>query len=81
MKKQQLLKWRYYTPKKGKKIVSLMRYNEWISIYPKEVLYAHESHEDILFGAGLERCEGVKVFKTKKAALKAKNNFYIRPTE
>ena len=78
---KKVLKWNYYTPKKGKKLVSLMRYGEWVTVYPKEVIYAHESHEDVLFGAGLEKCSGVKVYKTKKAALKGKNNSYLRPTE
>lgn len=62
-------------------MVSLMRYSEWVIIYPREVIYAHVSHEEMLIAAGLERCDGVKVYKTKREALKAKGNLFVKPTE
>lgn len=62
-------------------MVSIMRYGEWLMVYQKEVILAHTSHEDMLLAAGLERCNGVKVYRTKKAALQGKNNYYIHPTE
>lgn len=79
--KHKIFQWKYYTPKKGKRMVTLMRYGEWLTVYRKEVFLAHESHENILFGAGLEPCEGVKIYRTKRDAVKGKNNFHVRPTE
>jgi len=81
MKKYKYIQWRHYTPKKGKKAVSIFRFSEWITVYRNEVIMAHESHEDMLLMAGLERCGGVKVYKTKRAALEGKDNYFVRPTE
>lgn len=78
---KKILKWHYYTPKKGTKYVTLMRFNEWITIYRGEVILAHESHHNELTQAGLIKCGGIKVYKTKKAALQGKDNMFIRPTE
>lgn len=58
-----------------------MRFAEWITVYQNEILIAHQSHEPMLLQNGFVECAGVKVYKTQKEALKAKNNFYVRPTE
>lgn len=67
---KQSLDFYYYTPTTEHK-VAVMRFREWVEIHPNEVIYAHKSHEPILFQYGFKRCKGVTVYKTQKMALKA----------
>lgn len=77
--KQTCYKW--YTPKDQHTKVSLMRYGEWIEIYPNEVLLAHTDNEETLKSYGLVRCKGIKTFRRKKYALKAQNITRLSFTE
>lgn len=63
------LRFNYYTPS-GNRPIAIMRYREWLEIFPDEVIYAHESHEKVLFSYGFKRCKGVTVYRTQKQALK-----------
>lgn len=70
----------YLTPKDNRK-TALMRYGEWIEVYPREVIYAHKTNQDELKKMGLVPTEKVPVFKTQKEALKASKTNKLKFTE